>query len=503
MRLVGEALGHLIDTLPGKGDGVVIGWDERPGNQALVEGVTLGLRLAGCTVTHIGTCATPVLHYAVLWHKARLGCMITASHNPATDSGIKVFDAEGYKTSPELEDRISELVYALCEEEREVDEIDKNELSMPTDRQFLEWGKEQHPLWLTERLNCFKRTFGSSSFSTRNIQQPFPLDSSKGSASRWLSDWLTGNGIETIEVSLNAVEINNRCGAGDFSPTAEWSIAEAAASEHLLLKNLKPAPQGTIVGAALDGDGDRCLILESTGTGYKVIDGDAMADTLVVAGTQQKKSWLLAASIESDLSLLSSLNRLSTEVQSIETAVGDRWLSHALRGSLHVDEDMPRMAGVEDSGHLVLPSPHPHMKGQWSLVGDGAATLAAYLLTQSIAQSEALMTRGWKQRVSVKDVNRELWNGKNTLSDEIEGIARTHLQQCGELSLWNRHGLEGEANLMLIEAQLDGFPISLGIRNSGTQAKISISLRLSASLKHEAIASLMPLLASHLAEAMC
>ena len=143
------------------------------------------------------------------------------------------------------------------------------------------------------------------------------------------------------------------------------------------------------------------------------------------------------------------------------------------------------------------------MKGQWSLVGDGAATLAAYLLTQSIAQSEALMTRGWKQRVSVKDVNRELWNGKNTLSDEIEGIARTHLQQCGELSLWNRHGLEGEANLMLIEAQLDGFPISLGIRNSGTQAKISISLRLSASLKHEAIASLMPLLASHLAEAMC
>ena len=112
MRLVGEALGHLIDTLPGEGETVVIGWDERPGNQPLVEGVTLGLRLAGCSVTHIGICATPALHYAVLWHKARLGCMITASHNPATDSGIKVFDAEGYKTSPDLEDKISELVYA-------------------------------------------------------------------------------------------------------------------------------------------------------------------------------------------------------------------------------------------------------------------------------------------------------------------------------------------------------------------------------------------------------
>ena len=90
MRLVGEALGHLIDTLPGEGEKVVIGWDERPGNQALVDGVTLGLRLAGCEVTHIGACATPALHYAVLWHKARLGCMMTASHNPATDSGLSL-----------------------------------------------------------------------------------------------------------------------------------------------------------------------------------------------------------------------------------------------------------------------------------------------------------------------------------------------------------------------------------------------------------------------------
>ena len=503
MRLVGEALGHFIDTLPGNGDVVVIGWDERPGNQALVEGVTLGLRLAGCSVTHIGVCATPALHYAVLWHKARLGCMITASHNPATDSGIKVFDAEGYKTSPVVEDRISELVYALCEEEREVDDIDKSELSMPTNGRFLEWGKKQHPIWLTERFAFFKRTFGGTSFSIKNIQQPLPLDCSKGSASTWFSGWLTKNGIETKEVSLDAVEINNQCGAGDFSPTAQWSIAEAAASEHLLLKSLKPAPEGTIVGAALDGDGDRCLIIQSTGTGYKVIDGDAVADTLVVAGTQQEKSWLLAASIESDLSLLSSVSRLPIEVQSVETAVGDRWLSHALRGSLNVDEDMPRMAGVEDSGHLVLPSPHPHVKGQWSLVGDGAATLAAYLLTQSIAHSKALMTRGWKQRVSVQNVNRELWDGENTLSDEIEEIARTHLQQCGELNEWNRHGLEGEDNLMLIETLLDGLPISLGIRNSGTQAKISISLRLSAHLEHETIALLVPKLASHMADAMC
>ena len=103
----------------------------------------------------------------------------------------------------------------------------------------------------------------------------------------------------------------------------------------------------------------------------------------------------------------------------------------------------------------------------------------------------------------MKNVQRELWDGRNDLSNEIEQLARSHLQQCGELSQWHRHGLEGEENLMLIEAHLDGAPLSLGIRNSGTQAKISISLRLSSMLEHDNIALMMPKLASHLAEAMC
>ena len=502
MRLVGEALGHLIDTLPGEGDSVVIGWDERPGNQALVEGVTLGLRLAGCTVTHIGICATPALHYGVLWHNARLGCMITASHNPASDSGIKVFDAEGYKTSPEFEDRISNLAYALCEEEREIDEIDHAELSQPNVQASLEWGSLHHPLCLSQRFTHFKHLFGVSMLSLNLIQQPLLLDCSKGSASSWFAKWLTRHGIEAQEVSLQAEQLNKSCGAGDFSPTATWTLEEAAASEHMLLKNLKPAASGTIVGAALDGDGDRCLVIESTESGFRVIDGDAMADAIVVAGTQQQKSWLIAASIESELALLSSLNRLPAKVNAKETAVGDRWLSHALRPSIELDSQMPRMLGVEDSGHAVLPSPHPHFEGQWSLVGDGSATLVAYLLARSVAKRELLMKRGWKQRISVQRVRRELWDGNNNLSDEIESIARTHFEGCGEVTQWNRHGLEGEANLMLIEALLDGKPLSLGVRNSGTQAKISISLRLESSLGHESIAPIMPVIANHLGDAM-
>lgn len=502
MRLVGEALGHLIDTLPGEGEHVVIGWDQRPGNKELVEGITLGLRLAGCTVTHIGVCATPALHYAVLWHQARMGCMMTASHNPATDSGIKVFDSDGFKTSPALEDEISSIAYALSEEEREIDQIDMQELSRPNKKTTENWAIKHHPEWLSTRFALLKNMFGIEEGAYPFIRQPLLLDCSKGSGSTWLAEWLSKNGIVSKEISHAALELNHHCGAGEFSPTATWTFEQAAQSEHLLLKQLKPAAPGTIVGAALDGDGDRCLIVEATEDGFKIIDGDAMADTVAVAGHRQTSTWIVAASIESDLALLSSMSRLSPTTKTIETAVGDRWLSHALREHLLGSNHMPAIIGVEDSGHAVLPSPHPHSKGAWSLVGDGAGTLVSYILARSVADQELLMRRGWKQRESVKNVDRSLWDGMNQLSNDVEHRVKTHFESCGQVTQWQRKRLEGEANLMLIEARIDDKLLSLGIRNSGTQAKISVSLRLEAGMSPEGVSEIIPMLTRYLADAM-
>ena len=73
MRLIGESLSYTQPGLPGKGEIVVVGWDRRPGNPALVEALTLGLRLTGSHVVHIGECATPTLHRAVLSFGARTG----------------------------------------------------------------------------------------------------------------------------------------------------------------------------------------------------------------------------------------------------------------------------------------------------------------------------------------------------------------------------------------------------------------------------------------------
>ena len=501
LRLVGEALGRTMDTLPGRGTTVVVGWDDRPNNLELSGALTLGLRLTGCHVIHIGLCATPALHRATLLHGARMGCMITASHNPVSDSGLKVFDSNGFKSSPMYEDHVSLVADSLAAEEREIDQIESSELSQPSEP-FVA-NPEMHGEWLAERFLHLQSLIGPRAFATTGIAQPFLLDSSRGAAHSWLAAWLPQRGISTVEVSEQAEALNFNCGAGDFSPTQTWTFLQAADSPHLLLQHLQPAPAGTIVGAALDGDGDRCLLIRATDSGFMVVDGDALGDTILSAATRFNEApWHLAASIESDLSLLSTVGRLPASISVHETAVGDRWLSKALAPNLRASSEPPRCIGVEDSGHIVMATAHPSVENGWALVGDGAATLVAYLLALSATESGPQMQRGWKQRQSVKDVDRTLWTGKNQLADEIETMAKSFFSQHCEVGSWNRHGLEGEPNLMLISFTLDGSPASLGVRNSGTQAKISVSLRLSPEIDSTSMDDAIHQITSHLAKTM-
>ena len=443
MKLVGEALSRTVPV----GSQVIIGWDDRPRNVELVASLTTGLHLGGCSVIHGGICATPGLHNALLETDSALGCMITASHNPVSDSGIKVFDSFGFKTSPSLEKEISELVVQLSAEEREVDESELSDLSKP-DSYFD--ANSAHQELLIVRLAEF-----SGMFAPPSIEKIF-IDSSKGAACEWLSDFLGKAGIDAEEVSIRANALNENCGAGEFSPTDSWTWEEAAKDSHVLISSLQKTSAGKIIAAALDGDGDRCLFIQSTDNGCRIVDGDEMADHILRSA---EGKWHLAASIESDLSLISSLGRLDAEVLFSQTAVGDRWLSHALKSS------ESNILGVEDSGHLVMASPHP--QGGRCLVGDGVASMLAVLCAMACEERSPAFVKGFKRRVSISPSNRSKWTGDNDLANTVEFIASKKL---GEME---RSGLVGETNLMLLE--LDG--ISLGIRNSGTQAKTNVSLR--------------------------
>ena len=462
MQLLGEALGR---TLPedGQGDAIVIGWDERPDNHTLASWLTLGFHASNCTVIHIGLASTPMLHYAVLETGARLGCMITASHNPVEDSGIKVFDALGRKSMPDYERLVTTSAYSLSQEDREIDTTDREAWMKPDSHHSVD-----HSQWLKKRLGFAEETFNA----TLAFPTPFLLDSSKGHASTWLASYLNEQGLDVKEVSQEAVAMNAGCGAGELSPGQSWTWGEAKKSDHLLVRSVASQAIGAIVGAALDGDGDRCLLLQETHDGICVVDGDDIADALLSA---LDADWIVAASIESNLTLLTSVRQQESMI-GIETAVGDRWLSHALsKNHSLTGKALPIMLGIEDSGHLVLPSPHPNGSA-WSLVGDGAMTLIMFLLSTQHPSSNP-MEKGWKRRVSVTNPNRWMWDGKNQYADSVESMAITHLALAGEVTNWQRMGLEGEPNLMLIRCQLNGNEVSLGIRNSGTQAKTSISLR--------------------------
>ena len=485
MKLIGESLGRMANQESSHKMTVVVGWDDRPANMKLAESLTVGLNLAEFEVIHIGLCATPTLHLATLSNNAEFGCMITASHNPVEDSGLKIFNSYGYKTTPKFEQNLSHTAISLAQEERELDQIDLDLLQQPAKTLTLEeWTIPEHRKWLETRASALSTLVNFQPMDKLvKLNSPLLIDSSKGTASIWFAKWLSSWGIAAIEVSTEALALNLNCGAGDFSPTQTWTFDEAQNSPHLLIQKLPKCAAGVVVAAALDGDGDRCLLIESTKTGYQVIDGDRIADTFVNSVTKAGQSWTLAASIESDLSLTTNLDRFQNKVEPLETAVGDRWLSFALSGreSNHVfleSDSIPTLIGVEDSGHIVLPAPHPNSMNQWSLVGDGTMTLVAYLLAIHTCDETNLMQRGWKKRQSVKNVDRNKWDGKNQFSNDIESLIKQTLAKHNSVSNWARTTISGEANLMAITCNYGGSLLSIGIRNSGTQAKISVSARL-------------------------
>lgn len=514
MSLVGESLAHCLNLLSSTSETVVIGWDERPHNALLACHLTLGLRSMGVKVIHIGICATPLLHYSTLKFRAGAGCMITASHNPVTDSGIKIFDSTGYKTNPELEVELTRTAYGLANEERTVDLSDQAELMLPNEDYTgydneNSWATETHKNWLSARCDSFEADYGSILTTLQRdnlVATPLLLDSSKGAAHYWLSELLEERGIQNHEVSTFAEKMNHECGAGELSPSDFWSWEEIENSEHSLVRLLDKAPAGMILAAALDGDGDRCLFLKSTEYGVKVVDGDEMADIILRSFATKTNHIKIAASIESDLALLTTLDRLNCTYEAHETAVGDRWLAYKLGISsssrLIQSQTTPFILGVEDSGHIVLPSPHPLANQKYTLVGDGAASMLLTLAAMAQSSDFQPLNRGYKKRVSIKEVDRSKWDGLNSLSDEVEFMMKTQMEEFARVDDWTRDRVDGEKNLMRIRAILDSYNISIGIRNSGTQAKISISVRMEKSLHTEKIEQIIHQVSGLLRERM-
>jgi len=490
MRIIGEATGLYLLEVIGESPLVVIGWDRRDANEAMVDALESGLCATGCRTLRVGEVPTPGLHHAIFCTAADAGMMVTASHNPATDSGVKLFDQEGYKSMPSAEDHISSLAWMLAdgglaapqENGKKLDAID---------------GLKLYRSGLKLRLDAFEDLLGfhfeEADWSRIIPAQGLVLDCSGGAGSDWLDEGLCRRGVLTIEVSSRLDPINENCGAGGLSPTDEWPYEDLMlnSQEHRLLWTLSqrleqndgmpPWFEGQIVGAALDGDGDRCLLIEATSNGLRVVDGDRLCDDFLRAvALNDDRVWKMAASIESDLGLTADLSRFEANHTSVTTAVGDRWLAEELcpmqeNGRGFVSKKVPAVIGTEDSGHLVMAAPCPVHDDTWHLVGDGAATLLAALMSRiclSEGEGIAAFQNGWKKRVSIQPSVRERWTGDNELAQTVQGLAE---DWCG--GNLERINVEGESSLLLLSGEIDGRPISVAVRNSGTEAKTAVSVR--------------------------
>ena len=291
---------------------VIIGKDTRRSNYMIETVLTSGLAAMGMDVYLLGPLQTPGVAMLTRTLRADLGIMITASHNPYHDNGIKLLDSEGRKLSDacqaELEAMMQEPMEPYLAGPREMGHVQR--LNDGASR-YIEFAKATFPR--ASRLDGLKVV----------------IDCANGAAYRTAPEvlWELGAEVVRIGVEPNGFNINENCG----------STAPAAAQAAVL-------EQGADIGIALDGDADRVHVIDEKG---QLIDGDRILGT--VAGYLLERERLrgggVVATEMSNLGLDQYLQSLGVRLH--RTPVGDR----------HVIERMAETGcnlGGEQSGHVIL-----------------------------------------------------------------------------------------------------------------------------------------------------
>jgi phosphoglucosamine mutase len=287
----------------------MVGRDPRASGEMLEAAVVAGLASAGATVIRVGVIPTPGVAYLVGDAKADLGVMISASHNPMPDNGIKLFAAGGHKLPDEIEDAIEAGMGA------------------PFDRPTGAKVGRVHDL-IDGVEHYVDHLVGSVPHRLDGLT--VVVDCANGAASEAAPAAYERAGARVIAIHAepDGLNINDGCGS------THLSTVRAAVLEH-----------GADLGIAHDGDADRCLAVTATG---EEVDGDQIMAILALAmqeaGTLTEDT--LVATVMSNLGLRLAMS--TAGIRLVETRVGDRYVLEALRGGRYA-------LGGEQSGHVVMP----------------------------------------------------------------------------------------------------------------------------------------------------
>ena len=307
---LGEAAGRYFRRDGGDSHRVVIGKDTRLSGYMLENALTAGLTGTGMNVLLLGPVPTPAVGFLTRSMRADLGVMISASHNPHQDNGIKFFGPDGFKLSDEAEMEIEALAegkvtLALPEQIGRARRIEDGR------GRYQEYAKTTFPTGL--RLDGLKVV----------------IDCANGAAYRAAPEvlWELGAEVIPIGVSPNGTNINLNCGSTHTDTAAQAVVAH-----------------GADVGICLDGDADRVMILDQTG---RVADGDQIMALLAGRWADEGRlnGGTLVASVMSNLGLERYLTGRGLRLE--RAPVGDRYVVEAMRkGGWNL--------GGEQSGHIVM-----------------------------------------------------------------------------------------------------------------------------------------------------
>ncbi|MEN8896783.1 MAG: phosphoglucosamine mutase [Yoonia sp.] len=307
---IGAAAGRYFRNDGSNGHRVVIGKDTRLSGYMFENALTAGLTSTGMNVLLLGPVPTPAVGLLTTSMRADIGIMISASHNPHHDNGIKFFGPDGFKLSDEAQFAIERIVAG---------EIEPSQAENIGRAKRIDDGRFRY----AERV---KSTFPNGK---RLDGLKVVIDCANGAGHRVAPEvlWELGATVIPVGVSPNGYNINENCGSTSPTVAAEAIIAH-----------------GADVGICLDGDADRVMILDETG---KVADGDQIMALLAGRWAEEDRlnGGTLVATVMSNLGLERHME--SQGLRLLRTAVGDRYVVEAMRaGGFNL--------GGEQSGHIVM-----------------------------------------------------------------------------------------------------------------------------------------------------
>ena len=393
---LGYALGYYLrrENPNKKKIKVIMGCDTRISGYMLRSALLAGLTSMGVHVDFVGVISTPAVAYLTKEKKAAAGIMISASHNPAKDNGLKVFAGNGYKLPDEVELEIERLM------------DDPTILINPVAGDKVGKFKYAEDEYYSYRDHLLSAVNGD--FSGMKIV----VDTANGSAYRIAKDVFLALGAEVVLINdaPNGTNINVKCGSTHPEILTKVVIGYEAD-----------------LGLAYDGDADRLIAVDRFGN---IIDGDKIIATLAMGMKRrgELKGNKVVTTVMSNMGFENYLKENGIEL--LRANVGDRYVLEKM-----IEHDVA--IGGEQSGHIILL--------QYATTGDGVLT--SLKLVEALRDERKYLDemvgdiKDWPQKlvnVVVDNSKKNIWNQNKNITDfiaqkeqEMEGLGRVLVRTSG------------------------------------------------------------------------